>query len=98
MIHFPHIKDYLDHEHPQPTNFEAPLFAGTRKSLGRQLSVTRLHAIYDKYKKDLFPKLLQNSVRILPEDKRRIEDDMIMIDRDNALMDEMGSILFRYEY
>ena len=25
----------------------------------------------------------------------RIEDDMI--DRDNALMDEMGSILFRYE-
>jgi integrase len=32
----PYIKDYLDHEHPQPTNFNAPLFAGTRKSLGRR--------------------------------------------------------------
>jgi integrase len=70
----PYIKDYLDHEHPQPTNFNAPLFAGTRKSLGRQISVSRLGSIYDKYKKDLFPKLLQNTVSIPPADERRIID------------------------
>ena len=60
----PYIKDYLDHEHPQSTNINAPLFAGTRKSLGRPIGVTSLHAIYDNYKKDLFPKLLQNPVSV----------------------------------
>jgi integrase len=70
----PYIKDYLDHEHPQSTNVNSPLFAGTRKSLGRQLSVTRLHTIYDKYKKDLFPKLLQNPVNVSPADKQRIRN------------------------
>ena len=68
------IKDYIDHEHPQSTNVNSPLFAGTRKSLGRQLSVTRLHTIYDKHKKDLFPKLLQNPVNVSPADKQRIRD------------------------
>ena len=57
----PYIKDYLDHEHPQPTNFDASLFAGKRKSLGRQISVISLYAIYDSYKKNLFTKLLKDS-------------------------------------
>ena len=70
----PYIKDYLDHEHPQSTNANAPLFTGTKKSLGRQIGVTRLHAIYDNYKKDLFPKLLQNPVSVPQEDKQRIRD------------------------
>jgi hypothetical protein len=70
----PYIKDYLDHEHPQPTNVNAPLFAGTRKSLGRQLSVTRLHMIYDNYKKDLFPKLLQNPDNLPQADKLRVRE------------------------
>ena len=70
----PYIKDYLDHEHPQSTNINAPLFTGTRKSLGRQIGVTSLHAIYDNYKKDLFPTLLQNPVSVPQEDKQRIGD------------------------
>ena len=70
----PYIKDYLDHEHPQSTNINAPLFTGTRKSLGRQIGVTSLHAIYDNYKKDQFPKLLQNTVSVPQEDKQRIGD------------------------
>ena len=70
----PYIKDYLDHEHPQPTNFDASLFAGKRKSLGRQICVITLFAIYDNYKKMLFPKLLRNSVNVPPADKQRIRD------------------------
>jgi integrase len=70
----PYIKDYLDHEHPQPTNFDAPLFGGSRKGLGRQIGVTHLHRIYDNYKRGLFPKLLQNPVSIPPADKQRIRD------------------------
>jgi integrase len=70
----PYIKDYLDYEHPQPTNFNAPLFAGAKKSLGRQISVTHLHAIYDGYKKVLFPKMLQNANGVPSEDKERIRD------------------------
>jgi integrase len=68
----PYIKDYLDHEHPQPTNANTTLFAGIRKSLGQQMSVTRLHAIYDNYKKDFFPKLLRHAADVPPEDKERI--------------------------
>ena len=70
----PYIKDYLDHEHPQPTNFNASLFAGKRKSLGRQISVITLYAIYDSYKKNLFPKLLHNPVSVPSADKQRIRD------------------------
>ena len=70
----PYIKDYLDHEHPQSTNINAPLFAGTRKSLGRPIGVTSLRAIYDNYKKELFPKLLQNPVSVPQEDKQRIRE------------------------
>lgn len=70
----PYIKDYLDHEHPQPTNFDASLFAGKRKSLGRQISVISLYAIYDSYKKNLFPKLLKNSDGVPSKDKDRIRE------------------------
>ncbi len=70
----PYIKDYLDHEHPQPTNFDVPLIAGTRKGLGRPIGVSHLHKIYDNYKKDLFPKLLQNPVSVPTADKLRIRD------------------------
>ena len=69
----PYIKDYLDHEHPQPTNFDASLFAGKRKSLGRQISIISLYAIYDSYKKNLFPKFL-DSVSVPVTDKQRIRD------------------------
>lgn len=70
----PYLKDYLDHEHPQPTNFDASLFAGKRKSLGRQISVITLYAIYDSCKKNLFPKLLKNSNNVPLKDKERIRE------------------------
>jgi integrase len=68
----PYIKDYLDQEHPQPNNFNAPLFAGERKSLGRAIQIQSLYSVYDTYKKELFPKLLQNSTSIPSEDKQKI--------------------------
>jgi hypothetical protein len=70
----PYIKDYLDHEHPQPGSLNAPLFAGERKSLGRAIQVSSLYLLYDRYKKELFPKLLQYSVSIQPEDRPKIRD------------------------
>lgn len=33
----PYLKDYLDHEHPMPSNRNASLIWGTRKGLGRSL-------------------------------------------------------------
>ena len=45
---------------------------GKRKSLGRQISVITLYAIYDSCKKNLFPKLLKNSDNVPLKDKERI--------------------------
>lgn len=56
----PYIKDYIDHEHPSPSNQNAILLCGFKKSLGRPIGVITLYQIYDRYKKGVFPKLLQN--------------------------------------
>jgi hypothetical protein len=69
----PYLKDYLDHEHPQPRNPNAPVICGTGKGLGRHIKPFRIYMIYNEYKKYVFPKLLQ-SPDILPEDKPRIEE------------------------
>ena len=69
----PYLKDYLDHEHPQPTNPNSPLICGTGRSLGRHLKAMRIHTIYDEYKKQIFPKLLE-SPNIVPEDKQMIAE------------------------
>ncbi|MGB7954368.1 MAG: hypothetical protein WCF23_10325 [Candidatus Nitrosopolaris sp.] len=71
----PYIKDYLDHEHPQPTNPNAPFICGVGKSLGRSIREHSLYMIYDRYKKKLFPKLLDsNNPSVLPEDKQIIRE------------------------
>jgi hypothetical protein len=67
------LKDYLDHEHPQDKNPNAPLICGIGKKLGRHINPTRVRQIYDEYKNDIFPKLLE-SPEVLPEDKPRIID------------------------
>jgi hypothetical protein len=69
----PYIKDYLDHEHPYPSNQNAILLCGVGKSLGRAINVISLHTIYDRYKTILFPKLLQdpNNSEV---DKRKIKE------------------------
>jgi integrase len=69
----PYLKDYLDHEHPQPGNPNAPLICGIGKSLGRHIRPKRIALIYDEYKKEIFPKLLE-SPNILPEDKQGIRE------------------------
>jgi integrase/recombinase XerD len=67
----PYLKDYLDHEHPQPTNPNSPLICGTGKGLGRHIKASRIARIYGEYKKQIFPKLLE-SPNVLPEDKPKI--------------------------
>jgi integrase/predicted nucleic acid-binding Zn ribbon protein len=68
----PYVKDYLDHEHPQPNNYNSPLFSAERKSLGRAIQLSSLYSLYDTYKKELFRKLLRDSRNVLPEDKQKI--------------------------
>ena len=46
----PYLKDYLDHEHPQPGNPNAPLISGTGKRLGRHIGARRINHIYNEYK------------------------------------------------
>jgi integrase/recombinase XerD len=68
-----YLKDYLDHEHPQPTNSNSPLISGTGRGLGRHIKAARIYTIYDEYKKQIFPKLLE-SPNVLPEDKQKIKE------------------------
>jgi hypothetical protein len=67
------VKDYLDHEHPQPSNPNAPLICGTGKSLGRKLRELSLNRIYGNFRKEIFPRLLE-SPDIQPEDKQMIKE------------------------
>jgi integrase len=69
----PYLKDYLDHEHPQPRNPNAPLICGTGKGLGRHITALRINSIYLEYKTQIFPRLL-DSPNVLPEDKQRIRE------------------------
>jgi integrase/recombinase XerD len=69
----PYLKDYLDHEHPQPGNPNAPLICGTGRGLGRHIQPIRMHGIYREYKTNIFPKLLK-SPNIPPEDKKKIAE------------------------
>ena len=67
----PYLKDYLDHEHPQPSNPNSPLICGIGKVLGRHIRAPRIARIYGEYKKQIFPKLIE-SPTVLPEDKPKI--------------------------
>ncbi|MGI8832642.1 MAG: hypothetical protein ACR2IS_08400 [Nitrososphaeraceae archaeon] len=69
----PYLKDYLDHEHPQPTNPNSPLICGTGRGLGRHIQASRIYKSYNEYKKQIFPKLL-GSPNVLPEDKPKINE------------------------
>lgn len=70
----PFVKDYLDHEHPQPGNPNAPLICGLGKSLGRAVSVSLMYTVYvDNYQREYFPKLL-DSPNVLSEDKQKIRE------------------------
>ena len=69
----PYVKDYLDHEHPQPSNPNAIFISGIGKSIGRSIDSHTISFIYSTYKRELFPKLLQNP-NVQPEDKQKIRE------------------------
>ena len=49
------------------------MICGTGKGLGRHIKPTRLYRIYEEYKKQIFPKLLE-SPNVLPKDKQKIAE------------------------
>jgi integrase/recombinase XerD len=69
----PYVKDYLDHEHPQPGNHNAIFLSGIGRSLGRAIDIMTLHGIYRRHKTKLFPRLLEDP-SVLPEDKPKIRE------------------------
>jgi integrase len=69
----PYIKEYIDHEHPYPSNQNAILLCGVGKSLGRSINVISLHRIYNRYKTELFPKLLHDP-NVTEKDKEKIKE------------------------
>ena len=69
----PYLKDYLDHEHPQPGNPNAILLSGSKKSFGRAIGIKALETIYRRYQKEMFLKLLE-SPNVAPEDKPKVRE------------------------
>jgi integrase len=69
----PYVKDWLDHEHPQPSNPNCIFLCGFGKSIGRVLRTDSLREIYQKYRQVFFPKLLE-SPDVPPEDKAKIRE------------------------
>jgi integrase/recombinase XerD len=69
----PYIKDWITNHHPQASNPNSILLCGFGKSLNRAISEISLHGIYQGYKKEFFPKLLENP-NIPPEDKQQIRE------------------------
>jgi hypothetical protein len=68
----PYLKDWIDN-HPQSANPNSILICGVSKSLGRSIRIESLNHIYQTYKKEFFPRLL-NSPNISLEDKEGIKE------------------------
>jgi integrase/recombinase XerD len=69
----PFLKDYLEHEHPMPSNPNAPFICGNNKKLGRHIKPGSVNKYYSDYKKLIFPRLLDNP-NVPPEDKQQIAE------------------------
>jgi integrase/recombinase XerD len=72
---YPFYKEWISNgHHPFSSNPNAFLFCGMgRKNTGRKISVDAIQAVYEKYKKEHFPKLLEDPT-VPEEDKRKIRD------------------------
>src|SRR5919201_553706 len=69
----PYIKEWLSN-HPSRNNSNSPVFVGLgRRNMGRRLSSNGLYEIYKHYKKDFFPKLLEDP-SVPNEDKDKIRN------------------------
>jgi integrase/recombinase XerD len=72
----PYLKDWLSNGHPQPSNPNAFLFCGERRSRSflKPLRPNAVLQIYKySYRQVIFPKLLKNPT-VSPEDKQKIRD------------------------
>jgi integrase/recombinase XerD len=70
----PYVKEYLSNgQHPHPGNPNAPLICGENRSLGRSIQTESLNHLYEKYKKVVYPRLLE-SPNVTPEDKHKIRE------------------------
>lgn len=71
---YPRLKDWLSNAHPFPSVPDVPIFCGIgKKNTGRRLSDRAINAMYERYKKQRFPKLLEDPT-VPEEDKRKIRD------------------------
>ena len=68
----PYVKDYLD-EHPQRSNPNSYFIFGMGKSFGKKLNKDIMNVMYSRYKKEFFPKLLEDP-KVSPEDKVKIKE------------------------
>jgi integrase len=68
----PYIKDWIS-QHPQAANPNSILLCGFGKSLNRPIHIRSLNRIYYDYKKEFFPRLLDNP-NVPDEDKQRIRE------------------------
>lgn len=70
----PYLKEYLSNgHHPHPNNPNAPLICGENRSLGRSIQTESLNHLYDKYKKIVYPRLLE-SPNVSLEDKIKLRE------------------------
>jgi integrase/recombinase XerD len=69
----PYIKDWITNHHPHAGNPNSILLCGLGKSLNRAISELSINRIYQIYKKEFFPKLLDNP-NVPPEDKQKIHE------------------------
>ena len=72
---YPRLKEWLSNGHPVPGNLNAYLFCGIghKNNNGRKLAPHTINGIYEKYKKVVFPRLLEDPL-VPEEDKRKIRD------------------------
>jgi hypothetical protein len=72
ILSIPYVKDWID-DHPQRANLNAHLFCGLKKNFGRALTRYAIYDGYDHYKREVFPKLLQDP-DVPAEDKKTITE------------------------
>jgi integrase/recombinase XerD len=72
---YPRLKDWLSNGHPVSGNPNAYLFCGVgpKNNHGRRLAPHTINRIYERYKKEVFPQLLDDPL-VPEEDKRKIRD------------------------
>ena len=71
---YPRLKEWLSVGHPYAGNPNAPLFCGVgKRNTGKKLASHTMYSVYDNYKRDRFPLLLQDPL-VPEEDKRKIRE------------------------